>query len=268
MKQLLGIILLFTHTFGAAPKAWGLPTLTQRAQALLQESEQQRRALQATKSALKESSLQLQTQKDQTTSSLQQGIKQWITEWIPMQSTPRLHSEGFSSTNIASYQALRKVLAFQANELAVASQKLSQNQTQLLQTESKLDTLNAQAKPKLLIAPLPHAKIVTSFGNNSAKGIELAPTHRPHFKKEVKIRATGSGTVTFAGPFKNYGQVVIIDHGNHLTSVLGNLKSTKIKTDQKIRVRDVLGQLATGKPLYWEVRHFNDPIDPLSVMHP
>jgi len=58
------------------------------------------------------------------------------------------------------------------------------------------------------------------------------------------VSVPADGTVRFAGPFRTYDGVVIIDHGNGWMSMILAVAST-LKTGQKVRMGDPLGR-ATG----------------------
>lgn len=76
-----------------------------------------------------------------------------------------------------------------------------------------------------------------------------------------------AGTVRFAGTFKNYGQMVIIEHSDHYHSLIGGLKSVDVTLGQIVSAGEPVGKLnrtsTRGKPvLYYELRHNGKPINP------
>lgn len=80
------------------------------------------------------------------------------------------------------------------------------------------------------------------------------------------IVAPQSGRVVFAGPFKGYGRIVILQHGNGLHSFLSGFSRIDAETGQNVEAGEPLGVLPAkgeGKPeLYFEWRKGSDPIDP------
>ncbi len=117
--------------------------------------------------------------------------------------------------------------------------------------------------------PLPvlHSKVVQEFGRGFdpssklqvfRKGIELsAPA-------ASEVKAIYSGKVAFAGELPHYGTVAIVDHGDHFYSLVGRLGKIGVAAGQAIRAGASLGQMdASGRPLYFEIRSKNVPVNPL-----
>ncbi len=55
------------------------------------------------------------------------------------------------------------------------------------------------------------------------------------------IVAPAGGRVTFAGRYRSYGQIVIIEHGNGWNTVITNLDAVQVAKDQKIAQGAILG---------------------------
>lgn len=97
-----------------------------------------------------------------------------------------------------------------------------------------------------------------SFNRN---GIELSLAEgRP-------VTAIHEGTVTHAGPFTAYGQLVIIDHGGGAVSLYGQLSATDVNRGDRVGAGDrvgLAGRNPAGNPsLYFELRIDGQPVDPL-----
>ena len=87
------------------------------------------------------------------------------------------------------------------------------------------------------------------------------------------IVAAGDGTVLFAGSRSGYGNTVIIDHGNGVTSLYAHQQSgsIKVKVGQSVTRRDPIGLvgstgLSTGPHLHFEVRINGTPVDPMKYL--
>jgi murein DD-endopeptidase MepM/ murein hydrolase activator NlpD len=68
-----------------------------------------------------------------------------------------------------------------------------------------------------------------------------------------------------------YGEHIIIDHGNNLTSLYGHLSSVNVKEGDDVKPGDVIGLegttgWSTGPHLHFEIRLFGIPIDPTSLL--
>jgi len=91
-------------------------------------------------------------------------------------------------------------------------------------------------------------------------GVDIA-AHRG-----TPVKATATGTVTFAGFKGSFGKVVFLNHGFGIVTRYGHLKSFYVKEGQKIIRGDVIGELgstgrSTGPHLHYEVRLNDIPVN-------
>ncbi|MEX2206703.1 MAG: peptidoglycan DD-metalloendopeptidase family protein [Myxococcota bacterium] len=92
-------------------------------------------------------------------------------------------------------------------------------------------------------------------------GIEIAaPAGTP-------VLAVAPGRVLFAGWFRGYGQMVIVDHGGGDLSVSGYLDETVVAAGDSVALRQPIGSVgetgsASGPGLYFEIRHDGKAVDP------
>jgi len=76
------------------------------------------------------------------------------------------------------------------------------------------------------------------------------------------------GTVTFVGNLNwGYGNHVIIDHGDNITSLYGHMDSVFVKVGQKVHIGDAIGTegmtgWATGPHIHFETRIYGIPVNP------
>ena len=85
------------------------------------------------------------------------------------------------------------------------------------------------------------------------------------------VAATANGVVTFAGCQNGYGQVVVIDHGNGLTTRYGHLSRIDVTMGQTITRGEQVGRVgssgrSTGPHLHYEIRINDEPVDPSSYL--
>ncbi|MBI5247140.1 MAG: peptidoglycan DD-metalloendopeptidase family protein [Elusimicrobia bacterium] len=74
------------------------------------------------------------------------------------------------------------------------------------------------------------------------------------------VAAVASGKVIFAGPFRSYGKVVIVDHGGGFFSVYGELGGFEKEKGDSVRAGE---QLATASEhVYLEIRRGTEALDP------
>ncbi|MBX7222377.1 MAG: M23 family metallopeptidase [Blastocatellia bacterium] len=82
------------------------------------------------------------------------------------------------------------------------------------------------------------------------------------------VAATANGLVLYAAPRAGYGNVVVIDHGNGVTTRYGHLSAFDVEAGQRIRRGDIIGRAgntgrSTGTHVHYEVREYDVPTDPL-----
>ncbi|MDP9361021.1 MAG: peptidoglycan DD-metalloendopeptidase family protein [Acidobacteriota bacterium] len=103
-----------------------------------------------------------------------------------------------------------------------------------------------------------NAKFSTVTFNNGLK-IAAAPG--------VEVHSVFAGTVLFSQWFKGYGNLVILDHGNRVFSLYGNLKSPAVAVGDRVNAGQALAGAGESEDahsgfLYFEVRQDNKPEDP------
>jgi septal ring factor EnvC (AmiA/AmiB activator) len=81
------------------------------------------------------------------------------------------------------------------------------------------------------------------------------------FQAVQPVKAAASGKIVYAGDLASYGQVVLVDHGNDLRTVLLGRMSLKVKKDDPVKEGDVLAYTekdsTEAQNLYFEVRKKN-----------
>jgi murein DD-endopeptidase MepM/ murein hydrolase activator NlpD len=85
------------------------------------------------------------------------------------------------------------------------------------------------------------------------------------------IRAADNGVVISAGPTGGYGEAVIIDHGNGLTTLYGHSSQLYVSVGQAVQRGQPIAAVgstgfSTGPHLHFEVRRAGEPIDPMPFL--
>ncbi|HTY19485.1 MAG TPA: peptidoglycan DD-metalloendopeptidase family protein [Myxococcota bacterium] len=83
------------------------------------------------------------------------------------------------------------------------------------------------------------------------------------------VRAVAAGRVRFAGWFRGYGRLVILDHGDRFYTVSGHLGDILVQVDDEVAAGQVIGTVGdtgslSGPGLYFEIRAGGDAVDPVS----
>ncbi len=85
------------------------------------------------------------------------------------------------------------------------------------------------------------------------------------------IYAADAGVVIFAGWYGGYGNAVIIDHGNGLTTLYGHTSELYVAEGQPVQRGQAVAAvgssgLSTGPHLHFEVRANGEPVDPAAYL--
>jgi septal ring factor EnvC (AmiA/AmiB activator) len=157
-------------------------------------------------------------------------------------------------------------------ELETASRALEETLTSLRQAPTRRSEPTGPpfASLREQLAPPVEAPIATSFGRvvdaefkteTFQSGIEFdAPLG-------VDVEAVAAGQVRFAGWFRGYGKLVILDHGDEYFTISGHLADIQVEVGDEVESRGVIGTVGetgslSGPRLYFEVRHGREPQDP------
>jgi murein DD-endopeptidase MepM/ murein hydrolase activator NlpD len=118
--------------------------------------------------------------------------------------------------------------------------RLSEGVVQETQNLKALDRLMARAGK--IFASLPsrwpvRGPVNSEFGNRPSPWTKETEFHAGmdiRAEKGTAVRAPAGGTIVFAGPHAEYGQTVIIDHGNDIKSVYGHLSKIGVAPGQHV----------------------------------
>ena len=85
--------------------------------------------------------------------------------------------------------------------------------------------------------------------------------------KSAQVIAPYEGQVAFSGPFRGYGELLIIHHNGGYHTLLAGMARIDVAVGQWLLIGEpvgVMGRDVTGKQaLYWEIRRKGQPINPL-----
>jgi murein DD-endopeptidase MepM/ murein hydrolase activator NlpD len=85
------------------------------------------------------------------------------------------------------------------------------------------------------------------------------------------VRAPADGIVIYAARKSDYGNLIILDHGQGLTTRYGHLSRFGMRSGQKVAKGDIIGYVGTtgrttGPHLHYEVRLNDRPVNPRSYL--
>ncbi|HCD10447.1 MAG TPA: metalloendopeptidase [Thermoanaerobacter sp.] len=160
-------------------------------------------------------------------------------------------------------------------------QKLyEQQEDELLQQSKQLETViqQLQAKSSIkygggkLLWPVPSSNVITS-----PFGMRLHPVlgvYRMHTGIDIaantgaSIVAAADGQVIFSGYYRGYGDTVIIDHGDGISTLYAHNSALLVKEGDTVKRGQVIAKagstgLSTGPHLHFEVRKNGVPVNPM-----
>lgn len=110
-------------------------------------------------------------------------------------------------------------------------------------------------------------KLVTGFGEVSSEAGVTSRGLTWAVAGGADISAPAAGNIVFAGPFRDYGKVVVIDHGGGWTSVLIGLGTLSVASGQRVGQGALLGAAAPGddRRVTVELRRKGRPVDPVAL---
>lgn len=115
--------------------------------------------------------------------------------------------------------------------------------------------------------PFPaRGRVVATFGQTNdvghvTKGITIQTRH------DAQVIAPHDGQVAFAGPFRGYGLLLIIEHGEGYHTLLAGMARIDVTAGQRLLAGEPVGVMGDDDPkpaLYVELRLNGQPVNPLS----
>lgn len=145
-----------------------------------------------------------------------------------------------------SLQYLNEIEAKEALERTVNQVKIAS----VLKNDSKLKP-SIEMQLGAFLAPVKNYVKM----DPSAKGVTFK------FKGQSELVSAGDGVVAYAGTLSNYGNVVVIDHGSDIRSVLFGEFNPSVEKGAQVQVGQLLGRVVkeseTLNSVYFEIRKKN-----------
>jgi len=154
----------------------------------------------------------------------------------------------------------RKKTAMETYLAKVETKKKIESKVQTKVLEKRIAIVKKELSDAPIVAKKPDryfGKPVDDFLSYTAspKGVTFK------YQATQPVKAVGEGKIVFAGDLAAYGQVVLIDHGNELRTVLLGKMNIKVKKNDTVRDGDILAYTVNdtkeAQNLYFEVRKKN-----------
>lgn len=154
-------------------------------------------------------------------------------------------------------------------EIASVCEKLSLEVDKEIEEEKKKEqaTING-----VYIAEIPVKGNITSrYGANESirdhthKGLDIAA------KTGTPIKAAADGTIKYSGTMGGYGNLIIIDHGNGITTYYGHCSKLYKRKGTKVTAGDLIAAVgntgnSTGSHLHFEIRKNGVYVNPAQYL--
>ena len=104
---------------------------------------------------------------------------------------------------------------------------------------------------------------ITDYGQTISKGVTSKGIVYKT-RSEAQVTSLFDGTVIFSGPFKGYGNIIIVEHGGGYLTLLAGLGHIDCDVGQKLLSGEPVGTMPKGNnsKLYVEIRKDRHPINP------
>lgn len=137
--------------------------------------------------------------------------------------------------------------------------------SQVVAAAQPVPTPTATAPPAGLRLPVLGRTLIGFGATNDvgleSRGITLAP------RGGAQIVSPARGRVAFAGPYRGFGQIVIVEHANGWTSLVTGLARTSVAAGDELLGGSPLGSAAQTNPsVTMELRRDGEPVNPLQYM--
>jgi septal ring factor EnvC (AmiA/AmiB activator) len=203
------------------------------------------------KSRYREELIQDQFQWERTISEMEEKKK----EIEQVRKTKQALLKSIQNQKVVYHKVIGE-LAARAKELQTLINKLEREKSLLAYGKSKPESLKGKLSPPV------QGKVISLFKERGQNGIEIkAPMG-------AEIRAVLPGKVLYADWFKGFGNVVIMDHGDHTFTISGYASELLKREGDIVSQGETIALVGSsgslkGPCLYFEIRYQGKPEDPM-----
>ncbi|MDQ1589385.1 MAG: hypothetical protein QOG71_12 [Pyrinomonadaceae bacterium] len=158
------------------------------------------------------------------------------------------------------------------------AQAIAAVETRAVQLEQELRTYESALRERARIPsiwPVAGGETTDSFGGRrdpfGGSSSEFHSGQDISAERGTPVYAAGVATVKFAGTQSGYGQVIILDHGDGITTRYGHLSKLEVVAGQQLARGEMIGRVgstgrSTGPHLHYEVRINEEPVNPRAYL--
>ena len=163
-------------------------------------------------------------------------------------------------------EAERKLAEQRAAEQRLAEQRAAEQKAaeQRARAEAEIAAAQRAPDPAVVNGRLPvSGRVTVRYGEADRYGATsrgITVQARPG----GTVVAPQAGTIVFAGPFRGYGQILIVEHSNGYHSLIAGFGRIDTAVGKRVATGEPIGLMpADGNPdLYFELRRHGQPINP------
>ena len=119
--------------------------------------------------------------------------------------------------------------------------------------------------------PVENGQVTDEFGLMSLPGNKVFVRHKGIFirvAEQSDVNSVFEGRILFAGAKRGHGHMVVVDHGSNYYTVYAHLQDLMVRVGDWVKEQTLLGtsginHLKDEPGLYFEVRYFSEPLNPL-----
>ena len=151
-----------------------------------------------------------------------------------------------------------KIRSIFGNQISITNEAIA-NSENLILSNTELATIYNSIPQKMPVS----GYISRKFDLDEHPAIDIAA------QSGAQIMATANGRVVFSGWTKDYGNVVIIFHGQNLFSIYKHNLRNVVENNEFVSLGQVIalvgntGKISFGPHLHFEIWKENSPVDPL-----
>ena len=116
-----------------------------------------------------------------------------------------------------------------------------------------------------------HGPVLSGFGRVRHPSLDVYTVHKGLYigaPRDSPVKAVAAGRVVYADWFKGLGQLLIIDHGNHLLTLYGHTSDLSVEIDDKVQTHQIVAKVGDSSTLdepalYFAIRYNTAPQDPM-----
>ncbi|MGE5545622.1 MAG: murein hydrolase activator EnvC family protein [Solirubrobacterales bacterium] len=155
-----------------------------------------------------------------------------------------------------------------AREKELAAQKASREAEKAAREAAEAKPVQSDKPFSMAQGRMPYparGKVVSRFGQSNDLGV-VSKGLTIETRKSAQVIAPYDGQVAFAGPFRGYGLLLIIEHGEGYHTLLAGMARIDVNVGQRLLAGEpvgVMGQDEARPDLYVELRRNGQPVNPL-----